>query len=309
MLPIFPLRWYSNCMARMQLTHVYGSTYVISAPTSVGLVKDGRDAYLIDAGNNRETGRQIRRLLDDEGLKLRTIINTHSHADHIGGNRYLQEQTGCSIAAPARESVMVESPRLEGEFLWGGGIHPGLSHPLVLAAASVVNNRYPEGAIAGTPLEAVSLPGHSIDMMGIKTLDGIFFTADTLMSRHILDTYPLFYLYHLGEHLNSLQKLASSSASLYVPSHAPPTDDPDELIRMNRSAIEHTLDLIVNLAERKSLEELLTAVCDTLGIRLNHIQYVLTRCTISAYLGYAMEQQLLTLSYINNRPVLESLVN
>jgi hydroxyacylglutathione hydrolase len=40
-------------------------------------------------------------LLEDTGVKLsqtRLIINTHTHCDHIGGNRIIQERSGCDIA-------------------------------------------------------------------------------------------------------------------------------------------------------------------------------------------------------------------
>lgn len=41
------------------------------------------------------------RLIEDIGVKLaqtRLIINTHTHCDHIGGNRIIQDRSGCDIA-------------------------------------------------------------------------------------------------------------------------------------------------------------------------------------------------------------------
>jgi len=37
-------------------------------------------------------------------------------------------------------------------------------------------------------LEAISLPGHFFDMIGIKTLDNIVFIADSLISEEIIST-------------------------------------------------------------------------------------------------------------------------
>jgi len=44
---------------------------------------------------------ETRRRISDLGVDLsdvRTIVNTHCHCDHIGGNRAIQEQSGCDIA-------------------------------------------------------------------------------------------------------------------------------------------------------------------------------------------------------------------
>ncbi|MFC1857157.1 MBL fold metallo-hydrolase [Thermodesulfobacteriota bacterium] len=59
-----------------------------------------KEPILIDTGyiaDFDETARAIASL----GVKLsdvRLIINTHTHCDHIGGNRIIQEKSGCGIA-------------------------------------------------------------------------------------------------------------------------------------------------------------------------------------------------------------------
>ena len=58
----------------------------------------------------------MRKLLDERGWKLKAIYNTHSNADHIGGNKYLQAQTGCQIFAPGIECAFTNYPILERPF-------------------------------------------------------------------------------------------------------------------------------------------------------------------------------------------------
>ena len=83
-----------------ELTQVAGNSYYIQSPAKIGLVRlNDTDVCLIDSGNDKEAGRKVRQILDANGWHLTAIYNTHSNADHIGGNQYLQNQTGCKVYA------------------------------------------------------------------------------------------------------------------------------------------------------------------------------------------------------------------
>lgn len=89
-----------------ELTQVAGNSYYIQSPAKIGLVRlNDTDVCLIDSGNDKEAGRKVRQILDANGWHLTVIYNTHSNADHIGGNQYLQNQTGCKIYAPASSAA------------------------------------------------------------------------------------------------------------------------------------------------------------------------------------------------------------
>ena len=84
-----------------ELIQVSEQSYYIQSPAKIGLVKlNKQDVCLIDSGNDKDAGRKVRQLLEANGWRLTAIYNTHSNADHIGGNKYLQGQTGCMIYAP-----------------------------------------------------------------------------------------------------------------------------------------------------------------------------------------------------------------
>ena len=91
-----------------ELVQVSEKCYYINCPAKIGIhVADQDNVYLIDSGNDKDAGRKVRQILEQNGWQLRAILNTHSNADHIGGNRYLQGQTGCRIYAGGdRKSVV-----------------------------------------------------------------------------------------------------------------------------------------------------------------------------------------------------------
>ena len=97
-----------------ELIQVSGRSCYIQSPAKIGLVKlEGQDVCLIDSGNDKDAGRKVRQLLDANGWRLTAIYNTHSNADHIGGNKYLQGQTGCRIYTPGIERAFTCRPILE----------------------------------------------------------------------------------------------------------------------------------------------------------------------------------------------------
>ena len=75
------------------------------------------EAVLIDSGND-SLRRKILRLAEETGWNIRLIINTHFHADHVGGNAFIQKRTGCDRLA--KETPFTDMPEMEPEILWSG---------------------------------------------------------------------------------------------------------------------------------------------------------------------------------------------
>lgn len=65
---------------------------------------DGLEAFLIDPSNPDETFlKRIKQLQ----LKVKMIINTHGHADHIGGNSFFAKALNCPVAIHSLDAEML----------------------------------------------------------------------------------------------------------------------------------------------------------------------------------------------------------
>lgn len=117
-----------------ELIQAAGNSYYLQSPAKIGLVRlNETEACLIDSGNNRDAGKKVLRILQEKGWTLRCILNTHSHADHIGGNAYLQKQTGCTVYTPGIETDFTNHPVLESCFIYGGFSPKGLRSKFLMA--------------------------------------------------------------------------------------------------------------------------------------------------------------------------------
>ena len=159
-----------------ELMQVSENTWFIQSPAKIGLVAlGGGEVCLIDSGNDKDAGRKLRQILDAKGWELRAIYNTHSNADHIGGNKYLQAQTGCRVFAPGIEQAFTRCPVLEPSFLYGGYPCKDLRHKFLMAQESaaepLTEAALPEG------FSMLPLPGHFFDMVGFRTPDDVVFLA------------------------------------------------------------------------------------------------------------------------------------
>ena len=283
-----------------ELIQVSERSYYIQSPAKIGLVRlDGQEVCLIDSGSDKDAGRKVRQHLDANGWRLAAIYNTHSNADHIGGNRYLQGQTGCKIYAPGIECAFTRCPVLEPSFLYGGYPCKELRHKFLMAqesdARELTREVLPEG------FELIPLPGHFFDMAGFRTPDGVVYLADCLSSRETLDKYRIGFIYDVDAYLKTLEMVKSLKAKMFIPSHAAACEDVTDLAQYNIDKVLEIADRITGICQEPlCFEAILQKLFTDYVLTMNFVQYVLVGSTVRSYLAWLKDSGRLNSLFENN---------
>ena len=283
-----------------ELVQVADNSYYIQSPAKIGLVKlNEEEVCLIDSGSDKDAGRKIRQILDANGWKLTAIYNTHSNADHIGGNKYLQGQTGCKIYAPGIDCDFTRHPILEPSFLYGGYPCKDLRHKFLLAQESDAEDLTEE--VLPTGFEVIRLPGHFFDMVGFRTPDHVVYLADCLSSRETLDKYQIGFIYDVAAYIQTLEMVKSLTAKLFVPAHAAATEDISELAQYNMGKVQEIAEKIIDLCkEPLCFEAILQRLFTEYALTMNFEQYVLVGSTVRSYLSWLKDTDRLNAVFENN---------
>ena len=135
--------------------------------------EETREAVVIDPGDEAD---KILQKLAELNLKVKYIINTHGHFDHVGANRELKDATGAQLLIHADDATMLEH----------------LSQAAASFGLQSENSPPPDRTVDegdeikfGTiTLEVIHTPGHSPGGISLKA-ENCLFVGDTLFSGSI----------------------------------------------------------------------------------------------------------------------------
>lgn len=250
--------------------------------TNVGLLESNGEKYLVDTGSNEKFARE----LFEESEEVDYVLNTHSHADHLQGN-HIFEAMGVKIYADDLEIPFIENPFMESFYLYGANPSKILKTSFFKAKGSTT---YPFNDIdPSTGIEFIRLGGHSLGMTGVK-FKNVLFCGDAYFGEAIIQKYTYPYLVNVREFLDSLEKILSTGADFYIPSHGKPTSDPSKDIKSTKEALMEFVNLTLDsLQTSKGVEELCFEIAGLKEIHLNGGTFYLFRSFESAILSYLEE--------------------
>ncbi|MDL2258386.1 MBL fold metallo-hydrolase [Eubacteriales bacterium OttesenSCG-928-K08] len=290
-----------------ELVQVAKRTYYIESPAKAGLyVDENKNVTLIDTGSDKEAGRKINQHLKANEWTLKRIVNTHSHADHVGGNAFLQQRAQAELLTTEVEAVFTKFPHLEPSLLYGGFPPKPLRNKFLMAQPSVPTGVV--GADLDGGFEIIPLPGHYFDMIGVRTPDDVLFLGDCLSGAHIVEKYHVNFVYDVEQYLNTLDSVESINAKLYIPAHASPVENILELTTINREKVQGIIALVCALCQSPcSTEDIIKAVFDHFGLKMDFNQYVLVGSTLRSYLAYLLDKGCLEVIFEQNRLLFKAL--
>ncbi len=274
-------------------------TYCLKQPVNIGFyLLNDQDVCVIDSGNSKDYGVMISKIIENKGWNLKYIINTHSHADHIGGNRYLQNKYNCRIFSSKTERYFIENPELEPTFLYGASAINELHNHFLEADKSICED-ISEIKIDG--LEIIDLKGHCYEMIGVVTSDDVLFLGDAYTSAEILKKYTIQYIYDVNNYLEKLNYLLTTNYKYYVPSHGEIEGNPKDTIYDNIKAVELIEKTVLEYAKDGILySNLINKLFEHFHIKVNLVQYYLISATIKAYLSKLKNENKIIMDFVDN---------
>ncbi len=283
-----------------ELRQLGPNTYYMDCPSRVGFYEymPGK-VCCIDSGNDRGAGRKVEKILQAKEWELTAIYNTHSHADHVGGNAILQERTGCKIYAPPTEAAFINFPQLEPAFLFGGCPHKGLRNKFFEAAPSQCQIISPEVLVPG--LSMVRLDGHAGTQCAFHTADDVWFLGDSVVAQETLEKYHISYIYNVAGFYESLDIVEQLEGAVFLPAHDAPTENIRPLVEKNRQNALQLEELLVKLLETPmGFDKLVQAVFQTYDMTLSIMQHALIGATLRSFLSYLTDKKVIHPVIVDN---------
>ena len=268
----------------------------ISGPVNIGFIRSGKKAVLVDTGLDKASAKRALQVAADTGVEITGILNTHGHADHYGGNATIKKslKTLSFIYAPALEDAVIRYPILEPVYLFGANPIANLKGKFLMGASSpAMPLPSPVITFEGLIIQAISLPGHSINQTGY-VCDRVFFCADTVFPKEIIEKYGLLYCFDVDSQKKTLQSLMKPHPyKMVVPCHARPRQNISLLAEENLQHMEAVWKAILGLLSTpKTAEAILAEFGKQMEIPLKSIwQYHLHKNTIKAYLAAMLKKE------------------
>ncbi len=145
-----------------QPSRVWKDIYAIGGPD----ISDPSDCciYMIDAGElvliDSGAGESFNRLVDNistlgfDPQRLKTVIVTHAHIDHIGSLGYFQQKYGVSLIAHELDAAAIETGEGTGAEFYGVRYQP-------CRVDTIINQAEESLAFGPYELKLIHIPGHT----------------------------------------------------------------------------------------------------------------------------------------------------
>lgn len=268
------------------LIKITDRTFYFDMPTKIGVYMiDDKKVFLIDTGINEKSAKRVLKDLGNRDLEVAFILNTHSHTDHAGGNKYICDTTGCKAYTAEVEDVLIEFSDVEATLVYGGfpcrDFRKKFMNTPSCKTFNISEAPLPEGT------EIFPLYGHTAHMIGVKTPDDVYFIADVVNSKDTLDKVKICYVYDIDTQLETLENLKKLDGKICVPAHAEVTENISVLAEENiKNLLEIREEILKILREKPQTAEEITAnLCRNFGLKLDLMALVMITSTVKSHLS------------------------
>jgi glyoxylase-like metal-dependent hydrolase (beta-lactamase superfamily II) len=132
-----------------------------------------KEAVVVDPGDDAQ---DILKVIKDKGLRVRYIVNTHAHFDHVGANKAVKDATGAELLLHEADAPVLAAVASQSRSFGMGPVSSPPPDRLL---------KHGDRIVAGeVSLKVLHTPGHTPG--GISLLEqAIVFTGDALFAGSI----------------------------------------------------------------------------------------------------------------------------
>lgn len=137
-------------------------SYIVGCPHT-------QDAVLIDPGGEED---KLRALIQNEGLFIKYILNTHGHADHVLGNSKLKDVLNVPVCMHEADDRFFADPMVREKSSKELGLPPPDPADIRLKHGAIIE-------VGALKIEVIHTPGHTPGSVCYLVDDNLF-SGDTL---------------------------------------------------------------------------------------------------------------------------------
>lgn len=220
----------------MKWSHVRGNTWYIEGRVCIPVyLLNDHEAILLDSGY-AEDRIELEDLLHEKNLRVRAVLGTHSHNDHIGNHAYFQEQGAEVILQEVEAAISSDFALLTTAY------YPASAQELkqLFPHFSVHTDRTFSALdtsikIDEQTFELFPLPGHTPGHTAIMTPDGVLYVGDAVLSTDVLRSAKIPSTANWKQDLSSKYRLETITCEAYLLAHNGAYADLHHLIQENIS--------------------------------------------------------------------------
>lgn len=269
------------------------NTYCLKCFANTGVYYLGNgEVILIDSCDHKKSYTDLDAQLEERGWRVKLIINTHAHVDHIFGDRFFKEKYGCEVCSSRIESHMTDISDIEGRIYFNAVPIKRQNNyffkPVSTFSKPLSDVTLPEG------FEILPLPGHTFDMIGVKTPDDVWFLGDAVLSKGTFESYKLPFFFDVNESIKTQKMLTKLEGKLFVPSHSPACEDIAPLALYNADCLEKLKDYFLSISGGRTVEEIFVLCCKELDLKFGMDQFGKLIFTVKCFLQALIDDGKLT---------------
>lgn len=279
----------------MELKQALGNTWYFDDWQLIPLYRlDAHRCILLDSGLY-EQREELEQGLKQAGLTPVGILGSHAHNDHSSNHHYFQQKYHIPVALSMGEAAVCCSIETLKSHFYMNSVPEFMANERVrhmeVRSDRIILPEEERIDFCGAVFDIVRTPGHSVEHISTRTPDGVLYLADALLTGEELDNARFPYHFRFSTAIETLERLKTEQAALYLTAHKGVYTDLSDLPERNIRLIQSRADGILELADEPlSLSELSLRICRKFHLRSRSKgATALYERNIRAYLEYLQE--------------------